>query len=50
MDALEYLAWEREQLDRHEYRRGEVLAIAGESLRHSALDTIYEGIFEIPED
>ena len=37
MSASEYLAWEREQLDRHEFFRGEVFAMAGGSLRHSAL-------------
>ena len=33
----EYLAWEREQPDRHEYVQGEVFAMAGSSLRHNAL-------------
>jgi Uma2 family endonuclease len=37
MDASEYLAWEREQTERHEFRRGEVFAMPGASLRHSAL-------------
>src|SRR5690606_21529282 len=37
MSASEYLAWEREQPERHEFYRGEVFAMAGGSLRHSAL-------------
>lgn len=37
MSAAEYLAWEREQRERHEFCRGEVFAMAGGSLRHSAL-------------
>jgi Uma2 family endonuclease len=37
MSASEYLAWEREQPDRHEFVRGEVFAMSGGSLRHSAL-------------
>ena len=31
----EYLAWERAQLDKHEYHAGDVLAIAGGSPRHN---------------
>jgi Uma2 family endonuclease len=37
MTAAEYLAWEREQLDKHEFHRGEVFAMAGGSVRHNAL-------------
>lgn len=37
MSASEYLEWEREQVDRHEYYRGEVFQMAGGSPRHSAL-------------
>ncbi len=37
MTPSEYLAWEREQLERHEYCRGEVFAMAGGSPRHNAL-------------
>lgn len=37
MTASEFLAWEREQVDRHEYCRGEVFAMAGGSPRHNAL-------------
>jgi Uma2 family endonuclease len=37
MSAGEYLAWEREQRDKHEYHLGEVFAIAGGSPRHNFL-------------
>lgn len=37
MTASEYLAWEREQPDRHEFLDGEVFAMAGGTLRHNAL-------------
>ena len=37
MTAAEYLAWEREQLEKHEFYDGEVFATAGGSLRHNAL-------------
>ncbi|MCA9686120.1 MAG: Uma2 family endonuclease, partial [Myxococcales bacterium] len=37
MSSSEYLEWEREQLDRHEFHDGEVFAMSGGSLRHSAL-------------
>jgi Uma2 family endonuclease len=37
MDAVEYLAWERGQPERHEYLRGEVFAMSGGSVRHAAL-------------
>ena len=33
----EYLAWEREQPNRHEFFQGEVFAMAGGSMRHDAL-------------
>jgi Uma2 family endonuclease len=37
MTAAEYLAWEREQPERHQYVSGEVFAMAGGSPRHNAL-------------
>ena len=37
MSAAAYLAWEREQTDRHEFLDGEVLAMAGGSPRHNLL-------------
>jgi Uma2 family endonuclease len=37
MTASEYLAWEREQVERHEFHRGEVFATSGGSLRHNFL-------------
>ena len=37
LTAHEYLAWEREQLDRHEFHHGEVFAMAGGSPRHNWL-------------
>lgn len=37
MTASEYLSWEREQPERHEYWHGEVFAMAGGSPRHNAL-------------
>ncbi len=37
MTAVEYLAWEREQPERHHYLRGEIFAMAGGSARHNAL-------------
>jgi Uma2 family endonuclease len=37
MTALEYLAWERAQLDKHEFHLGEVFAMAGGSPRHNLL-------------
>jgi len=35
LTPAEYLAWEREQTDKHEYHAGEVFAIAGGSPRHN---------------
>lgn len=43
MSASEYLVWEREQLDRHEFFRGEVFATSGGSFRHSALAASFGG-------
>lgn len=43
MSAAEYLAWEREQLERHEFCRGEVFAMAGGSLRHNAISAAIVG-------
>jgi Uma2 family endonuclease len=37
MTAAEYLAWEREQPNRHEYVNGEVFDMSGGSPRHAAL-------------
>jgi Uma2 family endonuclease len=37
MTASQYLAWEREQPERHEYWHGEVFCMAGGSPRHAAL-------------
>jgi Uma2 family endonuclease len=37
MSEREYLAWEREQLGRHQYLGGEVFAMAGGSPRHNFL-------------
>jgi Uma2 family endonuclease len=37
MSAAEYLAWEREQADKHEFHDGEVFAMAGGSPRHNRL-------------
>ena len=39
MSAAEYLAWEREQPDKHEFHHGEVFAMAGGSPRHNLLST-----------
>jgi Uma2 family endonuclease len=35
LTAAEYLAWEREQTDKHEFHAGEVFAMAGGSPRHN---------------
>lgn len=37
MSASGYLAWEREQPERHEFLRGEVFSMAGGTPRHNAL-------------
>jgi Uma2 family endonuclease len=37
MSAAAYLEWERQQPDKHEYHLGQVLAMAGGSLRHNFL-------------
>src|SRR5438552_2852544 len=37
MAAEAYLAWEREQPEKHEFFQGEVFAMAGASPRHNAL-------------
>lgn len=37
MSPAEYLAWEREQLEKHEYHLGEVFAMSGGSPRHNFL-------------
>jgi Uma2 family endonuclease len=35
LTPAEYLAWEREQADKHEYHAGDVFAMAGGSPRHN---------------
>jgi Uma2 family endonuclease len=35
LTPAEYLAWEREQVDKHEYHAGDVFAMAGGSPRHN---------------
>lgn len=37
MTAPEYLVWERDQVEKHEFHRGEVFAMAGGSARHNFL-------------
>jgi Uma2 family endonuclease len=37
LTAAEFLAWEREQPDKHEFHRGEIFAMAGGSPRHNYL-------------
>jgi Uma2 family endonuclease len=37
MSAVDYLAWERTQPEKHEYHLGEVFAMAGASHRHNFL-------------
>src|SRR5262245_49568321 len=37
MSAAEYLEWERQQLDKHEFHNGEIFAMAGGSPRHAFL-------------
>jgi len=37
MSAAEFLAWEREQPEKHEFCRGEIFAMAGGSPRHNFL-------------
>jgi Uma2 family endonuclease len=37
LSSGDFLAWEREQSERHEYFRGQVFAMAGGSPRHNAL-------------
>jgi Uma2 family endonuclease len=37
LTAAEYLAWEREQTDKHEFHAGEVFAMAGGSPRHNVI-------------
>lgn len=39
MSAAEYLAWEREQRDKHEFHLGEIFAMAGGSPRHNLLSS-----------
>lgn len=44
MTAAEYLAWERDQEQRHEYLHGDVFCMAGGSPRHAALQGALGGI------
>ena len=37
MTVDDYLAWERAQVDKHEYFRGEVFAMPGRGVRHNTL-------------
>jgi Uma2 family endonuclease len=39
LSSSEYLAWEREQPEKHEFFDGEIFAMAGGSLRHNALSS-----------
>jgi Uma2 family endonuclease len=41
MTADEYLAWEREQPEKHEFHDGEVFAMAGGSARHNLLSNAF---------
>jgi Uma2 family endonuclease len=43
MSASDYLAWEREQPERHELFGGEVFAMAGGTPRHNALSAAIAG-------
>jgi len=43
MTAAGYLAWEREQLERHEFCRGDVFAMSGGSPRHNAISAAIVG-------
>jgi Uma2 family endonuclease len=43
MSAAEYLVWEREQRDKHEYHLGEVFLMAGGSPRHNDLASAMSG-------
>ena len=43
MSAAEYLVWEREQRDKHEYHLGDVFLMAGGSPRHNYLASAISG-------
>jgi Uma2 family endonuclease len=43
MTASEYLAWERHQVDKHEFHFGEIFAMAGGSPRHNFLASAIGG-------
>jgi Uma2 family endonuclease len=43
MSAAEYLAWEREQAEKHDWYEGEVYAMSGGTLRHAALGANVSG-------
>lgn len=44
--AADYLAWERQQTDKHEFFHGEVFAMAGGSPRHNALSSRIGGLLD----
>lgn len=43
MSAADYLVWERGELERHEFCRGEVFAMSGGSPRHNAISAAIVG-------
>lgn len=45
MTPDEFLAWEREQLSRHHYIRGDIFDMAGGSMRHNSLGAEIGGAF-----
>jgi len=45
----EFLAWEREQTERHVYFRGEVFAMSGGTPRHSALSATILSLLRLPK-
>lgn len=51
LTAAEYLAWEREQVDKHEFHAGEVFAVAGGSPRHNWIAAkVQRALMEALED
>lgn len=46
VSAAEYLAWERQQAEKHEYFDGEIFAMAGGSPRHNALCVRIAGLLD----
>ncbi len=43
VSSSEFLVWEREQADKHEWIDGEVFAMAGGSVRHAAITSAFAG-------